>query len=34
MIEELNADAVYARKVEMFTDKDENELMEISDAGN
>ena len=34
MIEDLNADAVYARRVETFTDKDKNELMKLSDAGN
>jgi len=34
MIEDLNADAVYARRVETFTDEDENELMKLSDAGN
>ena len=34
MIEDLNADAVYARRVEIFTDEDEKELMKLSDAGN
>ena len=34
MIEDLNADAIYARRVENFTDKDEKELMKLSDAGN
>ena len=34
MIEDLNADAVYARRVETFTDKYEKELMKFSDAGN
>ena len=34
MIEDLNADAVYARRVETFTDEDENELMQLSDTGN
>ena len=34
MIEDLNADAVYARRVETFTHEDENELMKLSDAGN
>ena len=33
MIEDLNADAVYARRVEMFTNEDEKELMKLSDAG-
>ena len=33
MIEDLNADAVYARRVETFTHEDENELMKLSDAG-
>ena len=34
MIEDLNADDVYARRVETFTHEDENELMKLSDAGN
>ena len=34
MIEDLNADAVYARRVETFTDVDEKELMRFCDAGN
>ena len=34
MIEELNVDFVYARRVETFTDNDEKELMKSNDAGN
>ena len=34
MIEDLNADAVYARRVETFTDQDAKKLMKCSDAGN
>ena len=34
MIEDLNADAVYARRVETFTDKDEKRFMKLSDDGN
>ena len=34
MIEELNADAVYARRVETFTDADQKKLMKLSDGGN
>ncbi len=34
MIEDLNADAVYARRVEIFTDADKKKLMKLSDAGN
>ncbi len=34
MIEDLNSDAVYARRVETFTDYDEKQLLEISDASN
>ena len=34
MIEDLNADAVYARRVEMFTDEYDKELMKFCDAGN
>ena len=34
MIEDLNADAVYARRVETFTDVDEKELMRFCDDGN
>ncbi|MBW3041072.1 hypothetical protein [Prochlorococcus marinus] len=34
MIEELNADSIYAKRVETFTDKEYKELMKFSDAGN
>ena len=34
MIEDLNADAVYARRVKTFTDEYEKELMKFCDAGN
>tara|TARA_B100000214_G_scaffold364944_1_gene332104 strand:- start:196 stop:405 length:210 start_codon:yes stop_codon:yes gene_type:complete len=34
MIEDLNADAVYAIRVENFTDKDETDLIKLGDAGN
>ena len=34
MIEDLNADAVYARRVETFSDQDAKKLMKFSDAGN
>ncbi len=34
MIEDFNADAVYARRVETFTDEAEKELMKLSEAGN
>ena len=34
MIEDLNADAVYARRVETFTDEEEKKWMKLSDAGN
>ncbi len=34
MIEDLNADAVCARKVETLTAKDEKELIKLNDAGN
>ena len=34
MIEDLNADAIYARRVEIFTDKDEKDLMKSSDSSN
>ncbi len=34
MIEDLNADAVYARRVETFTDEYEKELMKFCDADN
>ncbi len=34
MIEDLNADTVYARRVETFTDEYEKELMKFCDAGN
>ena len=34
MIEEFNADDIYAGGVEIFTDEDEKELMKLSDAGN
>ena len=30
IIEDLNADAVYARRVAKFTDEDEKELMKLS----
>ena len=34
MIENLNADVVYARRVETFTDKDETKLKKSSDTYN
>ena len=34
MIEDLNADAVYARRLENFTDEDEKRWMKLSDGGN
>ena len=34
MIEDLNADAVYGRRIELCTDEDEKHLMQLSDAGN
>ena len=34
MIEDLNTDAVYARRVETFTDEDKKRWMKLSDAGN
>ena len=34
MIEDLDADAVYARRVETFTDEDKKRWMKLSDAGN
>ena len=34
MIEDLNADAVYARRVETFTNEDEKELVKLSYACN
>ena len=34
MIEDLNADAVYVRRIEIFTAEDEKHLMQLSDAGN
>ena len=34
MIEDLNADAVYASRVETFTDQDAKKLMKLCDAGN
>ena len=34
MIEDINADAVYARRIETFTDQDEKKLMKSSDARN
>ena len=34
LIEDLNVDAVYARRVETFTDEDEKELMKFCDDGN
>ena len=33
MIEDLNADAVYARRVETFTDEHEKELIKFYDDG-
>ena len=33
MIEDLNADAVYARRVETFTDENAKQWMKLSDAG-
>ena len=34
MIEDLNADAVYARRVEPLTDEEEKKWMKLSDGGN
>ena len=34
MIEDWNADAIDARRVETFTDKTVKELMKLSDSGN
>jgi len=34
MVEDLNADAVYARRVEAFTNRDKKVLMKVSHAGN
>ena len=34
MIEDLSEDAVYARRVETFTDQDAKKLMKFSDTGN
>ena len=34
MIEDLKADAIYAKKVTAFTDEDAKELMQLSYAGN
>ncbi len=34
MIEDLNADTVYARKLETFTDEDEKHWTKINDTGN
>ena len=34
MIEDLNADAVYARRVKTFTDEYEKELLKFCDTGN
>ena len=34
MIEDLNADDVYARRVETFTDQDAKKLMKFSESGN
>tara|TARA_B100000579_G_C22384034_1_gene644185 strand:- start:37 stop:165 length:129 start_codon:yes stop_codon:yes gene_type:complete len=34
MIEALNSDAVYARRVETLTDKNEKQLMKLRNAGN
>ena len=34
MIEDLNADAVYATRIETLTDKDKKKLMKLNDTGN
>ena len=34
MIEDLNADAVYARRVATFTDEDKKEFIKVCDADN
>ena len=34
MIEDLNSDAVYARRVETFTEEDKQKWTQLSDAGN
>ena len=34
MIEELNADAIYAKRVETLTNEDETKLMQLNDTGN
>jgi hypothetical protein len=34
MIEDLHADAVYAKRVDTFTDEDKKELSKLSNSGN
>ena len=34
MIEDLNADAVYAKRIEPLTDEEENKWLKLSDGGN
>ncbi len=34
MIEDLNADAVYAKRVKKFTDEDKKKLMKLNDSSN
>ena len=34
MIEDLNADAVYARRVDLLTDEEKKKWMKLSDGGN
>ena len=34
MIEDLNADAIYARRFETFTNKNKKDWMQLSDTGN
>ncbi len=34
MIEDLNAEAIYARRVETCTDKNKKDLMQLNDTGN
>ncbi len=34
MIEELNADVVYARRVETLSDEEEKKWIKLSDGGN
>tara|TARA_Y100000766_G_C18423569_1_gene373204 strand:+ start:383 stop:502 length:120 start_codon:yes stop_codon:yes gene_type:complete len=34
MIEDLKTDAVYAKRVETFTDENEKDLMKLNDNGN